>query len=101
MTAKYPQRQRRLLAPRARQAAARAVIAANKANGVDPDPRIVAVAEGKIEDNRAHPEHRRSRPIEVRQAAARMVIAANTAKGKKTDPRIVAVAEGKNFNNER
>ena len=38
-------RRRRSLA--VRQAAARMVIAASKANGETPDPRIVAVAEGK------------------------------------------------------
>ncbi|GLB86837.1 hypothetical protein SRL2020028_60930 [Mycobacterium kiyosense] len=38
---------RRPLGPAARRAAARMVIAANKANGETPDPRIVAVAEGK------------------------------------------------------
>jgi hypothetical protein len=41
----YPKR--RVLAPEVRRAAARMVIAANKANGETPDPRIVAVAEGK------------------------------------------------------
>lgn len=38
---------RRPLAPEARRAAARMVIAANDASGVTPDPRIVAIAEGK------------------------------------------------------
>lgn len=38
---------RRPLGPAARRAAARMVIAANKANGETPDPRIVAIAEGK------------------------------------------------------
>jgi hypothetical protein len=43
--ATYPRR--RVLAPEARRAAARVVIAANKADGETPDPRIVAVAESK------------------------------------------------------
>jgi uncharacterized protein (DUF1778 family) len=36
---------RRRLAPEARQAAARVVVAANEANGKTPDPRIIAIAE--------------------------------------------------------
>ena len=39
---------RRPLAPAARQAAARAVMAANKANGKPSDPRIVAIAKGGV-----------------------------------------------------
>lgn len=42
----YPKR--RVLAPEVRRAAARMVIAANKANGEASDPRIVAIAEGKL-----------------------------------------------------
>lgn len=38
---------RRQLAPEVRQAAARMVIAASKANGKTPDQRIVDIAEGK------------------------------------------------------
>lgn len=38
---------RRTLAPEARRAAARMVIAANTANGRPTDPRITAIAEGR------------------------------------------------------
>lgn len=42
-----PSPPRRILAPAARQAAARMVLAADKANGKTPDPRIEAIAEGR------------------------------------------------------
>lgn len=42
-----PTTRRRPLAPAARRAAARMVIAATEASGETPDPRIVAIAEGK------------------------------------------------------
>lgn len=38
---------RRPLAPEVRRAAARMILAANKANREEPDPRVVAIAEGR------------------------------------------------------
>jgi hypothetical protein len=86
---------RRPRAPEARRAAARAVIAANTANGKETDARIVAIAEGRTKPQPSVAAKRRLCAPEVRRAAARLVIAATEANGETPDPRIIAVPGGK------